>query len=54
MLPIYFVREHPDEVRRALARRNMEAPLDEVLAKDAERRRLLTELESLRAERNAI
>ena len=54
MLSIQFVREHPEEVRRALARRNTEAPLDEVLALDAERRRVLTEAESLRAERNTI
>ena len=54
MLSVQFVREHPEEVRRALARRNTEAPLDEVLAVDGERRRVLTEVESLRAERNAI
>ena len=54
MLSIQFVREHPEEVRRALARRNTEAPLDEVLVLDGERRRVLTEVESLRAERNAI
>jgi seryl-tRNA synthetase len=54
MLSIQFVREHPEEVRRALARRNTEAPLQEVLTLDGERRRVLTEVESLRAERNAI
>src|SRR3546814_834856 len=54
MLSTQFVREHPEEVRRALARRNTEAPLDEALALDAEWRRALTEVESLRAERNAI
>jgi seryl-tRNA synthetase len=54
LLPIQFVREHPEEVRSALARRNTEAPLDEVLAVDAEWRRVLTEVEALRAERNAI
>jgi len=54
MLSIQFVREHPEEVRRALARRNTEAPLDEVLELDGERRRVLTEVESLRADRNAI
>ena len=54
MLSIQFVREHPEEVRRALARRNTEAPIEEVLALDGERRRVLTEVESLRAERNAL
>lgn len=54
MLSTQLVREHPEEVRRALARRNTEAPLDEALTLDAEWRRALTEVESLRAERNAI
>jgi seryl-tRNA synthetase len=54
MLSIQFLREHPEEVRRALARRHTEAPLDEILAVDAEWRRVLAEVESLRAERNAI
>jgi seryl-tRNA synthetase len=54
MLSIQFMREHSDEVRRALLRRNMEAPLAEALAVDAEWRRVLTEVEGLRAERNAI
>ena len=54
MLNVQFVREHPDEVRRALLRRNTEAPLDEALAVDAEWRHVLTEVEGLRAERNAI
>jgi seryl-tRNA synthetase len=54
MLSIQFLREHPQEVRRALARRHTEAPLDEILAVDAEWRRVLAEVESLRAERNAI
>src|SRR3990170_1350006 len=54
MLGIQFIRENPEAVRHALARRNTEAPLDEALALDAEWRRALTEVEALRAERNAI
>jgi seryl-tRNA synthetase len=54
VLSIQFLRERPDEVRRALARRHTEAPLEEAIAVDAERRRVLTEVESLRAERNVI
>jgi len=54
MLSIHFLRDHPDEVRRALARRHTEAPLDEVLALDADWRRALSEVEALRAERNAL
>jgi len=54
MLSIRLLREHPEDVRRALARRHTEAPLDEALALDGEWRRVLSEVESLRAERNAI
>jgi seryl-tRNA synthetase len=54
MLSIQFLREHPEEVRRALSRRNTEAPLDEALALDAEWRSALAEVEVLRAERNSL
>ncbi len=54
MLPIQLLREDPDSVRNALARRHTEAPLDEALALDTEWRGALTEVESLRAERNAL
>jgi len=54
MLSIQLLREHSEDVRRALARRHTEAPLDEALALDADWRRVLAEVESLRAERNAI
>lgn len=52
MLPLAFVREHPDVVRASLRVRNAEAPVDEILALDVRRRDLLAEVESLRAERN--
>jgi seryl-tRNA synthetase len=54
MLPIQLLRENPDLVRRALERRHTEAPLDEALAVDARWRELTAEVESLRAEKNAI
>ncbi|MEX0682924.1 MAG: serine--tRNA ligase [Dehalococcoidia bacterium] len=54
MLDIRVLREEPERVRRALALRHTEAPLDTALAADAERRTLLTEVEALRAERNTI
>ena len=54
MLSIQLLREHPDDVRRALARRHTEAPLDEALALDAQWRGVLAEVESLRSERNTI
>jgi seryl-tRNA synthetase len=54
MLSPQFVRENPEVVRNALARRNADAPLDEILALDADWRQTLAEVEALRAERNAI
>jgi len=53
MLSLAFVRENPDAVRKALADRHTEAPLDEILSLDGHWRRLLQEVEALRAERNA-
>jgi seryl-tRNA synthetase len=53
MLSLQFIREHTDEVRKALANRHTPAPLDEILALDERRRTLLTEVEALRAEQNA-
>jgi len=50
MLGIQFVRQNPDLVREALQKRQDSAPLDEILALDEQRRRLLTESESLRAQ----
>jgi seryl-tRNA synthetase len=54
MLDIRLLREDPDVVRRALALRNTEAPLDEAIAADAERLTVLQEVEGLRAEKNTI
>src|SRR5438876_1218887 len=53
MLDLRYIREHPDEVRAALAKLYTEAPLDEVLALDERHRALLAEVEELRAARNA-
>jgi seryl-tRNA synthetase len=52
MLSIQFIRDNPEIVRKALRDRQTEAPLDELLALDARRRKLLQEYEALRAERN--
>jgi seryl-tRNA synthetase len=52
MLDIQRIREKPEEVRTALARRGIEPPLDRILELDTERRRLLTQVETLKAERN--
>jgi len=54
MLDISLIREKPNMVKAAMADLNAEAPIDEILALDARRRELLTEVEALRAERNAV
>ena len=55
MLDIKLVRSQPDIVRHALERRgDSSASLDEFLAVEEERRRLVTGVEELRARRNAV
>ncbi len=55
MLDLRLIRERPDIVRDALAKRGMETALVErILTLDEERRRQVAELEGLRAQRNAI
>jgi seryl-tRNA synthetase len=54
MLDINLIREQPDLVRKALRDRQMDpAPVDSILQLDSRRRTLLTDAESLKAERNA-
>jgi seryl-tRNA synthetase len=50
VLDLKLIREHPDDVRAALARRGAGGAVDELLELDARRRQLLPELEGLRAE----
>jgi seryl-tRNA synthetase len=54
MLDITFIREKPDLVKAAMVDLNVEAPIDEVLALDEQRREILTQVEALRAERNTV
>jgi len=55
MLDLNLIREHPDLVRKALKNRQMEAsPVDDILRLDEKRRNLLTQVEALKAERNAV
>jgi seryl-tRNA synthetase len=53
MLSPEYIRDHADDVRDALRRRHMDAPLEDVLRYDAERRRIIPDLERLKADRNA-
>jgi seryl-tRNA synthetase len=52
MLDLNFIREHPDQVKAALVALNSEAPIDEILQLDQQRRDILKEVEALRQERN--
>lgn len=52
MLDIRLFREHPEEIRAAMARLHADAPVDEILALDDRRRTILTEVECLKAQRN--
>lgn len=55
MLDINLIREKPDLVRTALKNRQMDpSPVDSILQLDEKRRALLTEVESLKAERNTV
>jgi seryl-tRNA synthetase len=53
MIDLKLIREHPDLVRRGVAKLNTTAPIDEILALDSKRRELLQEVEALKAQRNA-
>ena len=54
MLPLRFIREHEALVRERLTTRGGDTPLDELLSLDKQRRRLLTEVEDLRAARKQV
>lgn len=53
MLDLNYIRENSDEVKARLVDLNAEAPIDDILRLDAQRRDLLKEVEALRQERNA-
>jgi seryl-tRNA synthetase len=55
MLDINLIRERPEAVRKSLKDRQMDAsPVDAILKLDERRRALLTEVETLKADRNAV
>ena len=55
MLDINLIREKPDLIRTALQNRQLaSSPVDDILRLDEKRRALLTEVERLKAERNAV
>ena len=54
MIDLKLVREKPDWVKESIASLQLEAPIDEILALDEQRRTLLTEVEALKARRNEV
>ncbi len=56
MLDIKYIRDHPEEARQRLASRHQghEIRVDEILFLDERRRKLLTEVEALKAEKNRV
>lgn len=52
MLDLRTIRETPEAVKAAMDKLHVEAPIDDILRLDEDRREVLTELESLRHERN--
>jgi seryl-tRNA synthetase len=54
MLDLTYIREHADEVKDAMARLYAEAPIDEILDLDKQRRALLQEVEHLKRQRNTV
>ncbi len=54
MWDMRFIRENTDVVRKSLEARNSDYNLDELLSLDKERREILTEVETLKKERNEV
>ena len=54
MLDSNLIREKPEMVKAAMRDLNAEAPIDQILMLDSRRREVLTEVESLRAQRNTV
>lgn len=54
MLDLKFVRNNPEIVKEALHKRHVSISLDHFLNQEAERRRLLFEVETLKARRNTV
>jgi seryl-tRNA synthetase len=53
VIPLQRIREDPDSIRRGAQLKGEDAPIEEILALDAQARALRTEVEHLQAERNA-
>jgi len=54
MLDIKFIRENPEVVKKAIQNKGVKLDIDEFLKADAERRKLLTEMETLKRKKNEV
>jgi len=54
MIALAYIRDHPEEVSRAMEDLNTSAPIDEILDLDMRRREILGQVEALRATRNRV
>jgi seryl-tRNA synthetase len=54
VLDLALIREKPDFVQAEIAKLNAQAPIDQIVALDEQRRTLLQEVEGLRQERNVV
>ncbi|MDD2233360.1 MAG: serine--tRNA ligase [Desulfitobacteriaceae bacterium] len=54
MLDLKYVRNNPDVVKEALEKRQASVNLDDLLLQEEERRKVLFEVENLKAQRNAV
>lgn len=54
MLDIAFIREYPDAVRDAATKKGIDLDIDRILALDERRRKIIVDLDQLRAERNTV
>jgi seryl-tRNA synthetase len=53
VIDIQIIRDDPERVREAARKKNIDAPIDRILELDQRRRELITEVDRLKAERNA-
>jgi len=54
MIELAVIRENVEAVKAAIATLNQEAPIDEIVTLDEQRRTMLSKVEALRAERNRV
>ncbi len=53
MIDIQLIRDDPERVRRGVESKNVDAPIEGILARDTERRDLVTRVDQLKADRNS-